>query len=66
MSRVDVTDSILNYAAEIKATTRLSVADSWIIGTAIDTDSALVHKDPEFEQVKGRLELIPLPYKKQG
>jgi len=65
LSRVDVTDSILNYAAEIKATTRLSVADSWIIATAIDTDSALVHKDPEFEQVKGRLELIPLPYKKQ-
>jgi predicted nucleic acid-binding protein len=64
MSRVDVTDSILNYAAEIKATTRLSVADSWIIATAIETGSALVHKDPEFEQVKGRLEIVPLPYKK--
>lgn len=64
LSRVDVTDSILNYAAEIKATTRLSVADSWIIATSIETGSALVHKDPEFEQVKGRLELVPLPYKK--
>ncbi len=64
LSRVDVTDSILNYAAEVKATTRLSMADSWIIATAIETGSALVHKDPEFEQVKGRLKLIPLPYKK--
>ena len=64
LSRVDVTDSILNYAAEIKATTRLSMADSWIIATAIETGSALVHKDPEFEQVKDRLELVPLPYKK--
>lgn len=64
LSRVDVTDSILNYASEIKATTRLSLADSWIIATAIETGSALVHKDPEFEQVKNRIELIPLPYKK--
>ncbi len=64
LSRVDVTDSILNYAAEIKTTTRLSVADSWIIATTIETESALVHKDPEFEQVKSRLELVPLPYKK--
>jgi predicted nucleic acid-binding protein len=64
LSRVDVTDSILNYAAEIKATTRLSVADSWIVATAMETGSALVHKDPEFEQVKDQLELVPLPYKK--
>jgi predicted nucleic acid-binding protein len=64
LSRVDVTESILNYAVEIKATTRLSVADSWIIATAIETGSALVHKDPEFEQVKDRLELVSLPYKK--
>lgn len=62
--RVDVTEAILNDAAEIKATTRLSIADSLIIATAIETGSALVHKDPEFEQVKGRLELVPLPYKK--
>jgi predicted nucleic acid-binding protein len=64
LSRVDVTDSILNYASEIKATTRLSVADSWIIATAIETGSALIHKDPEFDQVKDRLSLIALPYKK--
>lgn len=65
VSRIDVTNSILNHASEIKAINRLSVADSWIIATAIETGSALVHKDPEFEQVKGRLELVPLPYKKE-
>jgi len=62
--RIDVTDPILNHACEIKATTKLSVADSWIIATAIETGSALVHKDPEFEQIKDRLHLITLPYKK--
>jgi len=62
--RIDVTDPILNHACEIKATTKLSVADSWIIATAIETGSALVHKDPEFEQIKDQLHLITLPYKK--
>ena len=62
--RIDITDPILNHASEIKATTKLSVADSWIIATAIETGSALVHKDPEFEQIKDRLHLITLPYKK--
>jgi len=64
ISRVDVTNSILNHASEIKATTKLSVANSWIIATAVETGSALVHKDPEFEQVKGRLPFVALPYKK--
>ena len=61
--RIDVTDEILNHAAGIKASTRLSVADSWIIATAIATNSALIHKDPEFEQVQERVTLMPLPYK---
>lgn len=62
--RIDVTDPILNHASEIKATTKLSLADSWIIATAVETGAALVHKDPEFEQVRDRLPLIPLPYKR--
>lgn len=64
LSRIDITDSILNYGSEIKAKTKLSVADSWIIATAIETHSALIHKDPEFDQVKDQLSLIALPYKK--
>ncbi len=62
--RVDVLSSILNYAAEIKATKKLSVADSWIVATAIEMGSVLVHKDPEFEQVKERVGLVSLPYEK--
>ncbi|RPJ11415.1 MAG: PIN domain-containing protein [Deltaproteobacteria bacterium] len=64
ITRLDVTDPILNRASEIKASARLSVADSWIIATAIESGSTLVHKDPEFEQVKDRVSLISLPYKK--
>jgi predicted nucleic acid-binding protein len=63
IARIDVTDEILNHAARIKASSRLSVADSWIIATAMATDSALIHKDPEFEQVREQVTLIPLPYK---
>jgi len=63
LSRVNLTDPILDRAAEIKATQRVSVADSWIIATALEIGAVLVHKDPEFEQVKDRLTLFPLPYK---
>jgi predicted nucleic acid-binding protein len=60
---VGVTEAIFDLAVEIKATYNLSVCDSWIIGTAVSTRSLLVHKDPEFEQVADRLQLVPLPYK---
>jgi len=64
LERVNLTDPILHRAVEIKATKRLSVADSWIIATAMEKGASLVHKDPEFEQVKDRLSLFQLPYKK--
>jgi len=47
----------------VEATNNLSVCDSWIIATAIATDAILVHKDPEFEQVKTIVKLKALPYK---
>jgi predicted nucleic acid-binding protein len=56
-------EAILEKATEIKANYNLSVGDSWIIATAVVTSSLLVHKDPEFEQVKALLPLKPLPYK---
>jgi predicted nucleic acid-binding protein len=58
-----VSEVIFEKTVEIKATHSLSVCDSWIIATAIMTSSLLVHKDPEFEQVKTLLPLEPLPYK---
>ena len=61
--RIDMTNVIFENAIEIKATNRLSICDSWIIATAIATKSILVHKDPEFEQVKKMVLLKTLPYK---
>jgi predicted nucleic acid-binding protein len=61
--KIDANEEILKIATEIKATKRLSVADSWIIATAKQTGSILVHKDPEFEHAREMVELLTLPYK---
>lgn len=61
--RVDVDDELIDIASEVKATNNLSVADSWIIASAIKTNSTLVHKDPEFEQIVDRVNMLKLPYK---
>jgi hypothetical protein len=50
-------------AIEIKATQSLCVCDSWIVATAMDLNAILVHKDPEFEQMRGAMKLKALPYK---
>jgi predicted nucleic acid-binding protein len=54
---------IFDKAIEIKATYNLSICDSWIIATAIIKKAVLIHKDPEFEQVKNLVSLQTLPYK---
>ena len=61
--RIDMTNAIFENAIEIRATNSLSVCDSWIIATAIATKSILLHKNPEFEQVKKMVLLKALPYK---
>jgi predicted nucleic acid-binding protein len=60
-----VSGDIFEKAIEIKATKNLSVCDSWIIATAILTGSVLMHKDPEFDQVKDLVTLETLPYKRK-
>lgn len=50
-------------AARIKAQNRISIADSMIAAVAIQNEAILVHKDPEYEQLSGQLELEALPYK---
>ena len=62
VKRIDITDPILEKAIEVKATNNLSVCDSWIIATAIEKSAIIVHKDPEFEQVKTIVKLNALPY----
>jgi predicted nucleic acid-binding protein len=61
--RIDITDQIFEKAIEIKATNSLSVCDSWIVATAVATDSILVHKDPEIEKARAIVKLKMLPYK---
>ena len=53
---------LLERAAQVKATHRLSLADAWIAATALELDATLVHKDPEFENLPGLLQEC-LPYK---
>jgi predicted nucleic acid-binding protein len=50
-------------AGSIKANHRLSFADAFVVATASHVNGVLVHKDPEFEQVKGLISLEQLPYK---
>ncbi len=53
---------LLIRAASVKATHPLSLADAWIAAAALENSVALVHKDPEFENLPGLLE-ERLPYK---
>jgi ribonuclease VapC len=53
----------LLVAARLKATGRLSLADSIIAATAIQHRATLLHKDPEYDTLAGKLSLEPLPYK---
>lgn len=54
--------ALLECAAGIKAGHRLSLADAWIAASALQSAAALVHKDPEFENLPGLIE-ERLPYK---
>jgi len=62
--RVDVNDALIRTASELKAQHKISVADSWIIATAITHNATLVHKDPEFDALADRVAMKALPYKK--
>jgi predicted nucleic acid-binding protein len=53
--------TLLEKAAEIKATCRLSVADAWVAASAVLSNAMLVHKDPEFEALA--IAQRKLPYK---
>ncbi|MCC6568125.1 MAG: PIN domain-containing protein [Anaerolineales bacterium] len=50
-------------AARLKATNRISLADSMIAAIAIRQEAVLVHKDPEYEELAGQVEMEALPYK---
>ncbi|MBT8342786.1 MAG: PIN domain-containing protein [Desulfatitalea sp.] len=51
ISIIHESDALLEGAARIKATHRLSLADAWIASSAIQEGATLVHKDPEFSDL---------------
>jgi predicted nucleic acid-binding protein len=50
-------------AGETKATQSVSLADAFVAATAQLTSAVLIHKDREFEPLKGMISLQTLPYK---
>jgi predicted nucleic acid-binding protein len=50
-------------AARLKATNRISLADSYIAALCKNYQGILVHKDPEFEQLSSSIKEYRLPYK---
>jgi predicted nucleic acid-binding protein len=61
-----VNESTLRLAARFKAAYRISFADALIAGFAAAHNAILVHQDPEYEVLKDKLQLEPLPYKSQS
>lgn len=53
--------SLLEMAAEVKAGHQVSLADAWIVASAILQNAQLVHKDPEFEGLD--CDQLCLPFK---
>jgi ribonuclease VapC len=56
-------EPVLLIAARIKASHRLSLADSIIAAYAVHQNGILLHKDPEFEALAGQVVLETLPFK---
>lgn len=50
-------------AARLKAANRISFADSMIAAVAIQNEAILIHKDPEYDELVGQVEMEALPYK---
>lgn len=52
--------TLLEKAAEIKATQPLSLADAWIVACALLHEATLVHKDPELARLACEQIVLPL------
>lgn len=60
---VSLNEKILLQGGKLKANYRLSLADALIAAVAKLYDAQLVHKDPEFNELKQEISLKPLPFK---
>jgi predicted nucleic acid-binding protein len=56
-------DLLCSEAAKLKAAHKISFADAFVAATALRLDATLVHKDPDFDALKGIIKLHPLPPK---
>ena len=59
---IESNEEIRLAAAELKANHNISLGDAWIGATALSHKAILVHKDPEYEQLK-TIKCLALPYK---
>ncbi len=59
----EMDEPTLLAAARLKANYRLSLADAIIAALAIQQNSILLNKDPEFEAIASQVSLEALPYK---
>lgn len=64
ITRVESSPDLGLISGRLKATYKISFADTWIAATAIFYDAILVHKDPEFKQLEDEVRVLELPYKK--
>jgi predicted nucleic acid-binding protein len=56
-------DALGSEAAKLKAAHKVSFADAFVAATAKRLNATLVHKDPEFEALRGVIRLHALPLK---
>ena len=59
----ELEEALLLTAARLKATYRLSLADTLIAACAIRERAILLHKDPQYDALSGQVQLENLPYK---
>ncbi len=60
---VALTDDEIETVGTLKSKYKMSFADCCVAGLALRLGATLVHKDPEFEQLKDRVVVEALPYK---
>ena len=56
-------ETLCSEAAKLKAAHKVSFADAFVAATAQRLNATLVHKDPEFDALKGIIKLHGLPPK---
>lgn len=66
LNRMDPDEELLILAGILKAEYFISLADAFIAALALQKKALLIHKDPEYEALQDKIELMPLPYKSKS